>query len=101
MKRMCIAILTMMLFSTAVAQNRSKIRHLVRKSDIESGYLPLRYSDNENKVQPISFCFEKLYRIIRIDPGGPVIDFSVMIIQIHLTPFQKTLYWAALNLIYV
>src|SRR5579875_2999886 len=70
-----ILILTVVSVSAAIGQGRAKIHHIIKKKAVESGYLPLIYKDKENKPQPISFCSDKLYGIIRFDQGVPVIDF--------------------------
>jgi hypothetical protein len=56
-------------------QGRFKTHHIIKKSAVESGYLPLIYKDKENKLQPVSICSDKLYGAIRISQGVPVVDF--------------------------
>lgn len=75
MKSAYLLILGMAACITAFGQNRIKIHHIIRRSAIENGYLPLLYKDKENKPQPISLCSEKRYGVIRIDQDVPVIDF--------------------------
>lgn len=75
MKKIYIPVLMLMTATAACSQNRSKVHHVIKKSAVESGYLPLIYKDRENKVQPVSLCSEKRYGVIRIDQGGPMIDF--------------------------
>ncbi|MDQ3844692.1 MAG: hypothetical protein M3342_11850 [Bacteroidota bacterium] len=75
MRRIYILILVLITTTAACSQNRLKIHHIIRKSAVESGYLPLIYKDKENKPQSVSLCSENLYGIIRIDQGVPVIDF--------------------------
>lgn len=60
---------------TAFGQGRFKIHHIIKRSAVESGHLPLVYKDRENKLQPVSICSDKLYGIVRIDQGIPVVDF--------------------------
>lgn len=75
MLRTYILILTVVAVSTAQGQGRFKIHHIIKKSAIESGYLPLIYKDKQDKLQPLSLCSDKLYGIIRIDQGVPIVDF--------------------------
>lgn len=74
-KRTFLLIFTMAAALAAPGQSRAKIHHIIRKSAIESGYLPLLYRDRENKPQAVSLCSEKLDGVIRIEQEGPVIDF--------------------------
>ncbi len=75
MIKVYIFILMTVVVSAALGQSRSKIHHIIKKSAVESGYLPLIYKDKENKPQPVSLCSDKLYGIIRIDRDMPVVDF--------------------------
>jgi hypothetical protein len=61
--------------SVSFGQGRFKTHHIIKKLAVESGYLPLIYKDKENKLQPVSICSDKLYGIIRISEGVPVVDF--------------------------
>ncbi len=75
MMKAYILILALNASAAAFGQGRFKIHHIIKKSAIESGYLPLIYKDKENKVQPVSICSDKLYGIVRINQGIPVVDF--------------------------
>ncbi len=70
-----ILILALAASTVAFGQGRFKLHHIIKKSAIESGYLPLIYKDNDNQLQRVSICSEKLFGIVRIDQGVPVIDF--------------------------
>jgi len=75
MIKISILILALGASSAILGQGRFKIHHIIKKSAIESGYLPLIYKDKENKLQPVSICSDKLYGIVRISEGVPVVDF--------------------------
>jgi hypothetical protein len=70
-----ILILALVASAAAFGQGRFKLHHIIKKSAIETGYLPLIYKNKENHPQPVSICSEKLYGIVRINDGVPVIDF--------------------------
>jgi hypothetical protein len=75
MKRAYLLIWALAAATVALGQSRARLHHIIRKTAIESGYLPLRYKDRENRTQPVSLCTEKLFGVIRISEGVPVIDF--------------------------
>jgi hypothetical protein len=75
MIKISILILGLTASSAIFGQGRFKLHHIIKRSAIESGYLPLVYKDNENKLQPVSVCSDKLYGIVRISEGVPIVDF--------------------------
>jgi hypothetical protein len=75
MIKISILILALGVSYASFGQGRFKIHHIIKKSAIQSGYLPLVYKDNENRLQPVSICSDKLYGIVRISQGVPVVDF--------------------------
>ncbi|MGN6531847.1 MAG: hypothetical protein ACTHK0_08855 [Ginsengibacter sp.] len=75
MRKIYILILALAASTAAFGQGRFKIHHIIKKSAIESGYLPLIYKDRENKIQPVIICTDKLNGIVRINQGVPVVDF--------------------------
>ena len=75
MKKALILILALGAFAAAFSQRRIKLHHIIKKSAIESGHLPLIYKDKKNQLQPVSICSEKLFGVVRINEGVPVIDF--------------------------
>ncbi len=75
MHRITTTFILLLFASSLLGQNRSKFHHIIKKSDIESGYLPLVYKDKDGKVQNVTLCSNKLNGIITLDKGIPVIDF--------------------------
>ena len=51
-----VLILALAASSAIFWQGRFKIHHIMKKPAVESGYPPLVYKDNENKLQPVSIC---------------------------------------------